>query len=72
MFEYFMLGKSDTNSLETKLYLSNQRTQTTVAKHIANCRTFVKAQRWKNAELFTASQVTKRATKHYKKSCRNL
>lgn len=67
MFEYFMLGKSDTNSLETKLYLSNQRTQTTVAKHIANCRIFVKAQRWKNAELFTASQVTKRATKHYKK-----
>lgn len=67
MFEYFMLGKSEVNSLDTKIYLSNQRTQTTVAKHISNCRTFVKAQRWKNAELFTASHVKKRATIHYKK-----
>ena len=66
-FENFLLGKDDTYSKDLKLYIKKKRTQATVKKHIYNCKTFVKQQRWKNAELFTISKVTKSAVKKYGK-----
>lgn len=66
-FEYFLSGQSDTTSMDKHILLTSKRTQTSISKIMNNCKNYIKAQRWKNHELFVCSKATKAASKNYNK-----